>query len=85
MRFVRYLYRDRLLPAKTIIVGYARSDLTIDKIRKQSEKYAKVKPHETERYEEFWQHNVYLRGSYDGADDYERLDELISAGEQEGM
>ncbi|KAI1294762.1 Glucose-6-phosphate 1-dehydrogenase [Halotydeus destructor] len=79
-----YLYRDRLLPAKTFVIGYARSDMTIEKLRQNCQPYVKVTPDQEARYEEFWKHNIYLKGSYDGDDDYRRLDELISAGEDEG-
>ena len=34
-------------------------------------------------YEDFWNHNVYLKGSYDREEDYAQLNELISAGETE--
>lgn len=79
----RYLFRDKLLPKKTLLVGYARSDLKISQIQESVKKYAKVKDSEKEAYEEFWQHNVYLRGSYDRAEDFRRLNDLISTGECE--
>lgn len=39
---LRWLFRDGLLPEDTFIVGYARSRLTVDDIRKQSEPFFKV-------------------------------------------
>lgn len=80
----RYLFRDKLLPPKTVIIGYARSDLTIQQIRSSIDKYAKVdkdKKQEVDDYQEFWRHNKYLKGSYDAPADFKRLDELISEGE----
>lgn len=40
-----WLYRDDLLPAKTTIIGYARSDLTVEKQRASWEKNCKVRLH----------------------------------------
>ena len=38
----RYLYKDELMPKCTKIVGYARSDLTVDKLRAKTEPFMKV-------------------------------------------
>ena len=38
----RYLYRDDLMPKNTKIIGYARSDLTVDKLRAKIEPFMKV-------------------------------------------
>ncbi|VDN16852.1 unnamed protein product [Dibothriocephalus latus] len=37
-----WLFRDGLLPHKTFIIGYARSDITIENIRSKSEPYMKA-------------------------------------------
>jgi glucose-6-phosphate 1-dehydrogenase len=36
------LYRDKLLPENTTIVGYARSDLTVEAIREKCKNWFKV-------------------------------------------
>ena len=69
-----WLYRDRLLPSNTVFIGYARSGLTVGKIREKSEQWMKLKEGETERYEEFWKLNHYVRGSYDNKADFVNLD-----------
>ena len=38
----RWLYRDGLLPENIHFIGYARSQLTIDKVFQNAEKYMKV-------------------------------------------
>ena len=38
----RYLYKDELIPKNTKIIGYARSDLTVDKLRAKVEPFMKV-------------------------------------------
>lgn len=38
----RYLYKDDLIPKNTKIIGYARSDLTVDKLRAKVEPFMKV-------------------------------------------
>lgn len=81
-----YLYRDKLLPKKVLIVGYARSDLTIEKIKASCSPFTKLDTNNSEEardWEEFWKHNVYLKGSYDKGEDYDRLDALISTAETE--
>ena len=75
-----WLYRDELLPANTRIVGFARSDLTIQKIRENCEKYLKVDKNDAkqmERLEQFFKINSYVKGSYDDPSTYAKLDEHI--------
>ncbi|XP_076033878.1 glucose-6-phosphate 1-dehydrogenase Zw [Oratosquilla oratoria] len=64
------LYRDILVPQDTQFVGYARSNLTVEDVRKKCEPYMKVKSEEQEKYEEFWKINTYVRGSYDKGEDF---------------
>ncbi|KAK3852015.1 hypothetical protein Pcinc_041372 [Petrolisthes cinctipes] len=75
---VWWLYRDRLVPENTIFVGYARSDLTVKQVRDKCEQYMKVKESEQERYEQFWQLNHYVRGSYDTRRDFELLNQEMT-------
>ena len=62
-----YLYRDKLLPKKVLIIGYARSDLTIEKIKASCAPYTKVNEddaNELKDFDDFWKHNVYLKGKF---------------------
>ncbi|BHF73706.1 glucose-6-phosphate 1-dehydrogenase [Sparganum proliferum] len=75
-----WLFRDDLLPHKTFVIGYARSDITVESIRSKSEPYMKVrseKAAEKERFDEFWKLNLYCRGSYTETADFEKLNALI--------
>lgn len=73
-----YLFRDKLLPPHTLIIGYARSDLTIEKVRDMVKPYAKVTNSlEEEQYEQFWKNNLYLRGTYTDSSDFVKLNQLI--------
>ncbi|VUZ42739.1 unnamed protein product [Hymenolepis diminuta] len=75
-----WLYRDGLLPEKTFFIGYARSDITIDDIRKKSITFMKVNQDQSEemkRFEHFWQKNTYVKGSYTETRDFVALDKTI--------
>lgn len=81
----RYLYRDKLLPAKMTIVGYARSDLTVEGIYESVKKYAKVSPGQEDAYESFWKINHYIQGSYDKKESFEQLNQfIVNVGEKTG-
>lgn len=64
------LFRDNLLPNKTIIYGYARSKLTVAELRAKIDPFIEVKPEEQTKYEEFWKTNYYFAGAYDTAADF---------------
>ncbi|KAL6738610.1 hypothetical protein Aduo_012139 [Ancylostoma duodenale] len=68
-----WLYRDSLLPCNITIVGYARSDLSMEKLRKTFEKACKVRDNEREKFEEFIGKCAYLRGMYDKPDGFRKL------------
>ncbi|KAM6151650.1 glucose-6-phosphate 1-dehydrogenase [Rhynchocyon petersi] len=74
-----WLFRDGLLPVDTFIVGYARSQLTVADIRKQSTPFFKATPEEKSKLEEFFARNSYVAGQYDDRASYERLNSHISA------
>ncbi|XP_054279515.1 glucose-6-phosphate 1-dehydrogenase isoform X2 [Macrosteles quadrilineatus] len=71
------LFRDKLLPNKIIFYGYARSNLTVEELRKKCEPYMSVKPEEKDRYEEFWKLNHYFKGSYDNRKDFEMFNQTL--------
>ncbi|CAF2705458.1 unnamed protein product [Rotaria sp. Silwood2] len=68
-----WLYRDDFLPENIHFIGYARSQLTIEKIFENSHKYMKVKEEEHDIYEKFLKLNSYISGSYDKSEDFENL------------
>lgn len=74
-----WLFRDGLLPDNTFIVGYARSRLTVDDIRKQSEPFFKATPEEKAKLKEFFARNSYVSGQYDQAASFEHLNDHINA------
>ncbi|CAF4767797.1 unnamed protein product [Pieris macdunnoughi] len=73
-----YLYRDNLLPKNTKFIGYARTKQTIQEVREKSKKYMKIRPGDESKFEEFWDCNDYLAGSYDKRIDYELLNQHLS-------
>lgn len=77
-----WLYRDNLLPAKTVFFGYARSKTSVPEIKEKCEPYMKVKSAEKERYEEFWKINYYISGQYDSRRDFEILNQELCAFEK---
>lgn len=72
-----WLYRDNLLPKRTIFFGYARSTLTVREIREKCTPYMKVRPDEEQAFEEFWKINHYVAGAYDSRTDFEKLNQEI--------
>lgn len=78
----RTLYRQNLLPKNIHIVGYARSDLTVDNLRKNADPFIKDK-NDAKKYDKFWHDvNRYMRGGYDTDEDYKKLDAQINEIEQ---
>ncbi|XP_072847590.2 glucose-6-phosphate 1-dehydrogenase isoform X1 [Pogona vitticeps] len=74
-----WLYRDGLLPDETYVVGYARSQLTVADIRKQSQPYLKVAPEEEQKLNDFFARNSYVSGKYDDRASFERLNAHLNA------
>ncbi|ESO10056.1 hypothetical protein HELRODRAFT_73159 [Helobdella robusta] len=72
-----WLYRDQLLPKKIFFIGYARSNLTVDDIKKKTHKYLKVSNDQTKLLESFFNVNYYIQGNYDDKDGFEQLDKKI--------
>ncbi|KAI2802155.1 hypothetical protein RDWZM_010399 [Blomia tropicalis] len=72
------LYRDELMPMKTAIVGYARSSISMTKLRENISKYIRLKDSDEEEiFDQFLQHNVYVQGKYDDPDDFRRLTKAV--------
>ncbi|KAK3609070.1 hypothetical protein CHS0354_011829 [Potamilus streckersoni] len=72
-----FLFRDGLLPPKTSFIGYARSNIKIEDIQKQTEPFMKVKDTEADKVKQFWKINQYISGNYDKASDFSRLNKAI--------
>lgn len=51
--------------------------MTVNDLRQRCHQYMKVKPEESERYEEFWKLNTYFAGGYDSRKDFELLNQEI--------
>ncbi|XP_026474189.1 glucose-6-phosphate 1-dehydrogenase [Ctenocephalides felis] len=73
-----WLFRDNLIPEKTVFYGYARSKMMISELREKCYQYMKVKPEEQARYEQFWKANFYISGNYDSRRDFELLNQELS-------
>ncbi|XP_037069803.1 glucose-6-phosphate 1-dehydrogenase-like isoform X2 [Pollicipes pollicipes] len=74
-----WLYRDKLLPENTSVIGYARSKLSVQDVRDKCHQYMKVRPEDEERYESFWKVNKYVAGGYDDPAAFATLDKAIGA------
>ncbi|CAH2238071.1 glucose-6-phosphate 1-dehydrogenase [Pararge aegeria] len=73
-----YLYRDNVLPQNTKFIGYARTNQTLEEVKEKSKKFMKVRPGEESKFDQFWDANDYVAGSYDRRIDYELLNQHIS-------
>lgn len=74
-----WLFRDGLLPDNTHIVGFARSDLTMDAIHQKVQPYLKATDSDSSKLASFFQHNSYVSGKYDDTASFRRLDAHVSA------
>ncbi|VDM39727.1 unnamed protein product [Toxocara canis] len=72
-----WLYRDSLLPTNISFIGYARSDLNIEKLRSHFEKYCKVREGEEGRFEQFMKQCTYIMGKYDRPEGFVELQRFI--------
>ncbi|XP_014247184.1 glucose-6-phosphate 1-dehydrogenase isoform X2 [Cimex lectularius] len=73
-----WLYRDGLLPSNIVFFGYARSDISIAELKERCKSYMKVNPNEESLYEQFWNLNYYIKGSYTSRSDFEHLNQEIN-------
>lgn len=68
------IFRDDLIQAKTVFVGYARSNLTVLDLANNMEPYINLESEkDKELFEQFLKQNIYISGSYDNSSDFERL------------
>lgn len=73
-----WLFRDGLLPTNFSFIGFARSDLTVEKLRAMFEKQCKIRENEKEKFEAFINHCYYVRGEYHKPDGFIRLQKQIA-------
>lgn len=71
------IYRQGLFPPNTRIVGYARSPLTVEDIRKKAEPFLKVKDGDKGKLDAFFAANSYVKGSYSEKEAFEGLDAAL--------
>jgi glucose-6-phosphate 1-dehydrogenase len=77
-----HLWRESLLPKNTLFVGAARSDLTVQALRQNVDKYLKAGPEFKQQLDLFWSKNSYCRLSYDNPKDYANLGSVIAQKEK---
>ena len=75
------LFRHKALPPGSRIFGYARSQLSVSKIREKCADTVFAKKGQEELLEQFWSVNHYVAGSYDKKTDFEILNQEMAAHE----
>jgi glucose-6-phosphate 1-dehydrogenase len=75
------LAREKLLPEKFSLVGYARSEMSNEAYRAEFkdaiEKFARTKPIDQELWKKLEQRIFYVRGDYGSADDFAKLSGVL--------
>ena len=71
------LFKNKLIPADTYFIGYARSDRSIEQLTDDVIKFVKLEEGEHESWRKFWSYNYYLKGAYDKPEDYQKLNTFI--------
>lgn len=77
------LYSKGLLPEKTRIYGYARSDMSKEDFAKKQTAHLKVDDKSKSKVEEFTKLSQYVRGGYDDDKDFAELEKVLSEGEKD--
>ena len=72
------LFKKKLMPNDTQIIGYARSPISVAEIRQRCQPFYEVKSGEEALADEFWKVNSYVAGSYDTKRDFEMLNQEMS-------
>nr|XP_033776188.1 glucose-6-phosphate 1-dehydrogenase [Geotrypetes seraphini]XP_033776193.1 glucose-6-phosphate 1-dehydrogenase [Geotrypetes seraphini] len=73
------LFNDGLLPDDTFIIGFARSKLTVENLRKQIQPYLKVTTENQKKLDTFFGHNSYVSGQYSERSSFENLHAHINS------
>ena len=58
------LFKKKLMPNDTQIIGYARSPISVAEIRQRCQPFYEVKSGEEALADEFWKINSYVQGSF---------------------
>uniref|UniRef100_A0A5S6PZ26 Glucose-6-phosphate 1-dehydrogenase n=1 Tax=Trichuris muris TaxID=70415 RepID=A0A5S6PZ26_TRIMR len=74
-----FLFRDKLLPPATFVVGYARSALALPSLTEKFRPFCHVQAEEQEAFERFLKWNTYIRGAYDQPEGFMKIKEHIEA------
>ncbi|XP_043984038.1 glucose-6-phosphate 1-dehydrogenase-like isoform X2 [Gambusia affinis] len=74
-----WLFKDGLLPEDIYVVGFARSDLTVEKIKAACLPHMKDTDEELDNLSAFFKRNSYLSGRYDVSSSFERLNSHLSS------
>ncbi|XP_040180762.1 glucose-6-phosphate 1-dehydrogenase isoform X1 [Rana temporaria] len=74
-----WLYNDGLLPEDTYIVGFARSKLNVQDIRKQSESYFKATASDAQKLDSFFKRNSYVSGQYSDEASFKALNQHLQS------
>ncbi|XP_069501335.1 glucose-6-phosphate 1-dehydrogenase isoform X2 [Ambystoma mexicanum] len=74
-----WLYNDGLLPEDTYVVGYARSKLTVEDLRKQSQPNFKALAEDQLKLDTFFGRNSYISGQYNDRGSFEKLNSHINS------
>lgn len=77
-----WLFRDKLLPKHIFIIGYARSDLTPEKLRESYEKHCKVRDSEKSQFDDYVKRISYVSGQYDKDEGFEKLNAAMKTMEE---
>ncbi|OAF71422.1 hypothetical protein A3Q56_00795 [Intoshia linei] len=74
------LYRDNWMGKIIKVIGYARSDISVEKIKCSVKKYITLKSEkEEEMFDKFFSEmNLYYQGSYDNLDDFIKFDNFLN-------
>lgn len=73
------LYKEGQLPKNVNIIGYARSELSIDDLRSRIKLFLKVKDEGAkQKVDDFLQLVSYISGPYDKPEGYQKLEEAIN-------
>lgn len=76
------LFREGLLPSNTTVIGYARSNLSVEIIRERCGETVRAGEGEEKLLDQFWAINQYKRGSYDKEEDLQDLNKMMMESER---
>lgn len=75
------LFEKKILPPSTQIIGYARSDMSVDRLSAKSNPFMKVKKQEV--LAAFWKKVTYVSGTYDTPEGFIKLNNVMAEMEKQ--